>query len=71
MLHCVAACYKVPGQEQVVAHTCIDEGPLDVCAPGSDMLQCIAVCCSVLQCLQCVSVFCSVLQCVVLFCSVL
>ena len=43
-----------------------------------DMLQCVAVCCSVLQCvavccsvLQCVAVCCSVLQCVAVCCSVL
>ena len=42
------------------------------------MLQCVAVCCSVLRCaavcrsvLQCVAVCCSVLQCVAACCSVL
>jgi len=48
--------------------------------PSPQVLQCVAVCCSVLQCvavccsellLQCVAVHCSVLQCVALFCSVL
>ena len=71
---CVALCCIVSQSALLRAssrHTCTDAGPSDVHAHGSDMLQCIAVCCSVLQCLQCVSVFCSVLQCVVLFCSVL
>jgi len=49
-------------------------------ALGVCVLQCVAVCCSVLQCavpafcsvLQCVAVCCSVLQCAVpAFCSVL
>ena len=44
---------------------------------GDDVLQCVAVCCSVLQCvavccsvLQCVAVCSSVQQCVAVFCSV-
>jgi len=36
------------------------------------VMQCVAVCCSVLQCaLQCVAVCCNVLQCVAVCCSVL
>jgi len=40
-------------------------------ASQSTVLQCVAVCCSVLSVLQCVAVCCSVLQCVAVCCSVL
>jgi len=37
----------------------------------SVVLQCVAVCCSLLRCVACVAVCCSVLQCVAVCCSVL
>ena len=61
-----------PDQWQI--HLPIDQ----LSCPASPMLQCITVCCSVLQCaavyysvLQCITVCCSVLQCVAVYYSVL
>jgi len=34
-------------------------------------LQCVAVCCSVLQCVECAAVCCSVLQCAAVCCNIL
>jgi len=41
------------------------------CKCGASVLQCVAVCCSMLQCVQCVAVCCSMLQCVAVCCSML
>jgi len=70
MLLCVAVCCSTT-QYRVSVTDCSSSWGLEV-------LQCIAVCCSVLQCadvfcssLQCIAVCCSVLQCVAVCCSVL
>ena len=73
LLQCVAVCCSAM-QCDAVFHSVL----LTVCGNALQMLQCVAVCYSVLQCvavccsvLQCVAVCCSVLQCVTVCCSVL
>jgi len=46
------------------------KGPEDLGVERCSVLQCVTVCCGVLQC-KCVAVCCSVLQCVAVRCSVL
>jgi len=58
------------GNGRMLLRVCIDSPTAGVC-----VLQCVAVCCSVLQCVdiisRCHSLYLNVLQCVVLSCSVL
>ena len=86
-LKCVAVCcsvLQISYPDFPVRH-CHDES-LHALSPHAALLllvdtfklQCVAVCCSVLQCvavccsvLQCVAVYCSVLQCVAVCCRVL
>jgi len=83
VLQCVALCFSV--HEKIHGISNVKNVPVFSCEFACfrlfnyySVLQCVAVCCSVLLCvvvycsmLQCVAVCCSVLQCVAVWCSVL